>query len=93
MLLTLWVLGPFQEHHLLVRRWMPEHTLPMDLRRDMERRDEEDKIKEAEEKKKQERRVRDEFRQLLQTMFEEGQLNHRTKWKKVIEGPMKVLWG
>jgi pre-mRNA-processing factor 40 len=60
-----------------------------DYIRDMERRDEEDKIKEAEEKKKQERRVRDEFRQLLQTMFEEGQLNHRTKWKKVIEGPMK----
>jgi len=60
-----------------------------DYIKEMERREAEDRIREAEERKKQERRVRDEFRAMLQGAYEAGQLSHRTKWRKVLESPLR----
>jgi len=57
-----------------------------DYIREMERREAEDKIREQEERKKNERRVREEFRQMLQTMYKNGELSYRTKWKRLLEG-------
>lgn len=58
-------------------RWQPlggtHHEVFISLyplsAREMERKEAEEKIREAEEKKKQERRVRDEFRQMLQSSY------------------------
>eukprot|EP01004_Peranema_trichophorum_P002123 NODE_1294_length_2025_cov_84.735542_g1095_i0.p1 GENE.NODE_1294_length_2025_cov_84.735542_g1095_i0~~NODE_1294_length_2025_cov_84.735542_g1095_i0.p1 ORF type:complete len:641 (-),score=177.97 NODE_1294_length_2025_cov_84.735542_g1095_i0:39-1961(-) len=61
------------------------HIVFEDYIREMERREEEEKIKEREEKKKQERKVRDEFRQLLREMNKDGHLDYKTKWKQFAE--------
>eukprot|EP00993_Chasmostoma_nieuportense_P004568 NODE_522_length_2118_cov_104.845304_g483_i0.p1 GENE.NODE_522_length_2118_cov_104.845304_g483_i0~~NODE_522_length_2118_cov_104.845304_g483_i0.p1 ORF type:complete len:693 (-),score=219.72 NODE_522_length_2118_cov_104.845304_g483_i0:39-1817(-) len=60
-----------------------------DYIREMERLDEEEKIKEREDKKKQERKVRDDFRQVLRECYKEGQLTHKTKWKRLVEAVLK----